>query len=211
MTTAADGTYLFEGLLPGDYIVVITPPAGFGVAPQDAATMTRLTTTSRRLLVRAALSHSVQGRTSTPLMSVWSSCRPLSRGARVRTIQQRHSTQMGYRSAHRRPNTQDPLRVRRLHCKNRLLRLPRRWRRLVQTATCSARLPSRSWRSVARCSSALAASATKKSSKLGFSATTTSDLAQRYCISAPTACIDSQSSLATWTSSPPVVEPTLLR
>ena len=34
--TDANGNYLFEGLLPGDYIVVVTPPAGFVVGPQNA-------------------------------------------------------------------------------------------------------------------------------------------------------------------------------
>ena len=34
--TPADGTYLFDNLSAGDYIVVVTPPAGFVVGPQDA-------------------------------------------------------------------------------------------------------------------------------------------------------------------------------
>ena len=35
-TTPADGTYLFDNLSAGGYIVVVTPPAGFIVGPQDA-------------------------------------------------------------------------------------------------------------------------------------------------------------------------------
>jgi len=34
-TTPADGTYLFDQLPAGDYIVVVTPPSGFIVGPQD--------------------------------------------------------------------------------------------------------------------------------------------------------------------------------
>ena len=35
-TTPADGTYLFDELSPGGYIVVITSPSGFIVGPQDS-------------------------------------------------------------------------------------------------------------------------------------------------------------------------------
>jgi hypothetical protein len=34
--TGADGVYLFDGLEPGDYIVVVRPPAGFGLTTQNA-------------------------------------------------------------------------------------------------------------------------------------------------------------------------------
>ncbi|NKQ35254.1 MAG: isopeptide-forming domain-containing fimbrial protein [Chloroflexi bacterium] len=34
-TTALDGSYLFTGLIPGDYYLVFYPPAGYAVSPQD--------------------------------------------------------------------------------------------------------------------------------------------------------------------------------
>ncbi len=34
-TTAADGSYSFTGIAPGDYVVAFTPPVGFSISPQD--------------------------------------------------------------------------------------------------------------------------------------------------------------------------------